>query len=89
LSCSPASSSSTALPPKRVARTRSNAVGEPPALQVAEHDGARLLAGQFGQRVRHALPGAAEPLGLAEAGLLDDRDAAIAWAWPPLRPPRC
>ena len=39
----------------------------PAALQVAEHDRPRLLAGQFLERRRDAVAGAAQALGAAEA----------------------
>ena len=58
--------SSTALPPKRVARTRSKLVGAPPRCRWPSTTRARFLAGELlERRRRRCAADAAEPLGVA------------------------
>jgi len=57
----PSCTASIAAIPKRVARTRSNAVGVPPALNVTEHGDARVEAGALADLLGEHVADTAEP----------------------------
>ena len=78
----PSATSSAALSPNRVARTRSKAIGRAAPLHVAQHHRARLHAGGLGDRVGEPLAhaglrelGVPEVVHLALAALVAEEDA--------------